>query len=195
MIAATASETERRRSSGPAAPVRGVQICEATTVDDLMATFRGRFEVFVGENILSETTDGLIVDEFDALPITCQLVAKQDGRVIGGCRATPMFAAGLPSDRFFDFRPHFHNPPEYSSAGSALWVYPDHRTGMLGVRLARSLMDRGREQGVREVGAAVRPEAVPIFTRLGWRVVADRFDHPVERAPVIPMVVDLHRRL
>ena len=88
-----------------------VRVKLATTPEDIRAVLRVRHRVSTsaaadpetgGDEI--ESTDEALVDVFDALPTTTQVIAVQHGQVIGGIRVTRDSLAGMPTDRYFDFR-------------------------------------------------------------------------------------------
>ncbi|MEM6931923.1 MAG: GNAT family N-acyltransferase, partial [Myxococcota bacterium] len=65
---------------------------------------RVRHDVFVEEEgYLPPQDAGLLVDHYDALPTTTNLVATVDGNVVGGMRLTLSSDAGMPTDAVFDF--------------------------------------------------------------------------------------------
>ncbi|MDH3192904.1 MAG: hypothetical protein OEM40_01160, partial [Acidimicrobiia bacterium] len=84
-------------------------------------------------------------------------------------------------------------PDAIIGSGSMLCVDPDFRNGTSGLRLVRSAMHFQYERGSTHVIAPIRPEAVPIFERLGWQQIAHPYFHAVENVPVVPMGLELRR--
>jgi len=153
--------------------------------------FALRYRTFVGEGILDRhRNDALLFDVFDALPSSYLFVAVKQSKIVGTVRTTfhsdlpaPTDDFGLPAGTF---------PPDaIIGSGSMLCVDPDFRNGTLGLRLVRSAMHFQYERGTTHAMAAIRPEAVPIFERLGWLQIARAYYHAVENVPVVPMGLEL----
>ena len=152
--------------------------------------YRLRALVFAGEGILDRGRDELLFDTFDTLPSSRTMVAVQNGTVVGTVRVTSAEAEESPVQEWFE--PSAAFPSDAVVAyGSMLCVAPTHRRGTLGLRLVKAAMAAQRKLGSTHGVAPIRPEAEPIFRKLGWFRVAEPFQHPVERVPVIPMGVDL----
>jgi hypothetical protein len=156
--------------------------------DELREAYGLRSRVFAGEGILRRSQTSLLIDEFDALPSSETVVAVDDGLIVGTIRRTWHGDYPAPCDHYFDTSSVLPSDASIGS-GSLLCVEPTHRSGTLGLRLVDWVMRQFFEEGVTHGLAAVRPEAAPIFRRLTWYRVGERFDHPVERVPVLPMGV------
>jgi GNAT superfamily N-acetyltransferase len=152
--------------------------------------YRLRAQVFAGEGILDRSADELLFDTFDTLPSSRTMVAVDDGLVVGTVRVTSAEAEASPVQDWFDPTEVFPDGAVVGY-GSMLCVAPTHRRGTLGLRLVNAAMANQRKQGSTHGVAPIRPEAEPIFRRLGWFRVDEPFDHPIERVPVVPMGVDL----
>lgn len=159
--------------------------------DDLehRAAYKLRARVFGGEGILRRNAAELF-DVFDALPSSSTIVAVDHGEVIGSVRMTWHGNNETPCDEYFDGAAALPSDAVIGS-GSLLCVDPARRTGTLGLRMVDWVMRRHYEVGASHGLAPVRPQAEPIFTRLGWFRVAHIFEHPIECVPVVPMAVEL----
>ncbi len=154
------------------------------------AAYRLRAEVFTGEGILARSADELLFDTFDTLPSSRTMVAVKDRQVVGTVRVTWADAEASPVQEWFDPTTVFPDGAVVGY-GSMLCVAASHRRGTLGLRLVNAAMAVQRKRGTTHGVAPIRPEAEPIFRRLGWFRVAEPFDHPIERVPVVPMGADL----
>ncbi len=154
------------------------------------AAYRLRDRVFAGEGILDRSADDPLFDTFDTLPSSRTMVAVEQGDVVGTVRVTWAEAEASPMQEWFDPATIFPDGAVVGF-GSMLCVAPSHRRGTLGLSLVNAAMATQRKHGSTHGVAPIRPEAEPIFRRLGWFRVADPFDHPIERVPVVPMGVDL----
>ncbi|MEM6928944.1 MAG: hypothetical protein AAF602_18540, partial [Myxococcota bacterium] len=66
----------------------GIRVKLATTPDDLKALMEVRHRVFVDEDGYLPPQGGKIVDFFDVLPTTSNVIALVNDEVVGGCRLT-----------------------------------------------------------------------------------------------------------
>lgn len=153
------------------------------------AAYRLRSKVFGGEGILDRDPEAPLFDVFDTLPSSRVVVAMDGDHVVGTVRATWHGNGPAPCDEYFDAADALPSGARVGS-GSLLCVEPSFRSGRLGLRLVeftmRNLYTTGRTHGV----APIRPEAVPIFRRLGWWQLGPSFVHPIERVPVVTMGVE-----
>ncbi len=167
-----------------------VEIRLADSDEDLKAAFALRHRVFVGQSIVGEpSSDGRLVDVFDALSSSYVFVAVDDGEVVGTVRTTMHESDEHPCDSWFDWR-HIVSS-DRTSSGSMLCTSPEARTFGLSFRLIAAAMEHGWALGTRHGVAAVRPQAERLLGRWAWRRIGDEFVHPIEQAPVVPMAVDL----
>lgn len=158
--------------------------------DEHLAAYRLRSAVFAGEGILDRDGGTPLVEVFDALPSSRLVVAVDRGEVVGTVRITQHHDGPSPTDHYFDAAVGLPVGAVLGS-GSLLCVDPRHRSASLGLRLVEFGMRALHRVGCSDGAAPIRPEAVPIFLRLGWREIGACFVHPVERVPVVPMGVRL----
>ncbi len=170
----------------------GTEIRPARSDRELRQAYALRARVFVGEQILNRRADdGLLFDVYDALPSSETFVALDDGEVTGTVRITIHDGGPSPSDDF-DIPAGVLPDDARLSSGSMLCVKPDCRQGTLGLRLVSSGMRAAASRGSTHALAPIRPEAVPIFQRLGWFELAEPYMHPIEQVPVVPMGSELN---
>ncbi|MEM7337840.1 MAG: GNAT family N-acetyltransferase [Actinomycetota bacterium] len=152
------------------------------------ALYALRARVFLGESILRPSGATLLSDDWDEHPASTNLVAVAGGRVVGGCRGT-MTTHGIDAavSPLFDFRPHLGRDRRLVCLGSWLCLDPDHRGRTTGLRLVKAVSALASEAGMQTYCAAVRPDARPLFLRLGWHDLGPPFRHPVADIGVQPM--------
>ncbi len=161
----------------------------AETEADLRAAFELRHRVFVGEEILDlDRPDGLLYDVFDTLPTSITIVAEKAREIVGTVRVTLHGDHQHPCDGWFEWRSLV--PDARIASGSMLCTIPGRRSGMVGLQLLDAAMELAVVHGGSHAVAPIRPEAERLFGRLGWSRFGQTFDHPVERVPVVPMLVD-----
>ena len=84
-----------------------IKLKVARTAEELDDVFRLRYDVYVSErNKFSEkraTSDGRIVDHFDALPGVANIVAYEGDTAIASFRVNKDSAIGLAPEKYFDF--------------------------------------------------------------------------------------------
>jgi hypothetical protein len=170
-----------------------IEIRPARGDDELRQAYTLRAQVFGGEGILQCDDRSLLIDEFDALPSSETVVAVQHGAVVGTVRRSWHDGNLTPCDHYFTSSSVLPTNASIGS-GSLLCVAPSKRSGTLGLRLVDWVMYDFYEQGITHGLAPIRPQAEPIFRRLGWYMVGELFKHPVERVPVFPMGVTLADR-
>lgn len=167
-----------------------VRVKLATRPGELRDLFRVRHEVFVEEEGYLEPQGGRIVDFYDALPTTSNLVAVVDGEVVGGFRITLDSEAGMPSDGAFDFREVLPGHATLAS-GSMLCVKRDSRiVGRLVKGLFRMLFYRAHAIGCTHLCGPLNPRIRGLVEQIGMKAVADEFVDS-KGLPTVPMVADL----
>ncbi len=144
-----------------------VRVEPATDRADLRAYHALRERVFVHEQGLFDRTD---LDEHDEDPRLVVLIARdRDGAVIGGVRLGPV------------------TEPDLGWWVGGRLVVADGRAGV-GSRLIRAACGRAEAEGALRFEASVQTRYVPLFTRLGWRLVrpldARGVPHALMRWPV-----------
>lgn len=168
-----------------------VHVKLATDPVELRDLMRVRHSVFVEEEGYMAHDGDMIVDFYDSLPTTSNLIAVVDGEVAGGSRITFDSGAGLPSDGAFDFRTVLPSDVRLAS-GSMMCVAQAHRrSGRLVQGLFRMMFYRAYAAGCTHLCGPLNPRIRSTVERIGMRAVGDQFTD-AKGLPTVPMVADLH---
>jgi len=170
-----------------------VRIKLAETAGEVREVMRVRHQVFVEEEGYLQDQGGMIVDFYDALPTTSNLVAVADGRVVGSTRITlDTEDAGMPSDQSFDFRAVVPEGARLAS-GSMLCVLRDARmVGRLVQGLMRMMFYRAYASGCTHICGPMNPKIRGFVEKIGMEAVGDAYTD-AKGLPTLPMVGDLSR--
>jgi hypothetical protein len=170
-----------------------IRIRAARSAEELDAVYRLRHRIFAEEEgLFAPDPEGRVTDRFDALPSTVNLVAVEEGEVVGALRLTEPSPAGLPTDGWFDFDSAL--PAEHAAvaAGGMLCVERSHRkcprlflglVGMAAFWLA--------SKGCSHVVALFRPKVAPVFEWVGGCSLTEPFVHEGLGLPVVPVMIPL----
>ncbi|MEO0602782.1 MAG: cyclic nucleotide-binding domain-containing protein [Myxococcota bacterium] len=173
----------------------GIRVKLATTPDDLKSLTEVRHRVFVDEDGYLAPQGGRIVDFYDVLPTTSNVIALVNDEVVGGCRLTVDSTVGMPSDRFFDFRPHLPEGARPAS-GSMMCVL---RSARMAPRLIQGILKmlfyRAYAAGCTHLVAPLNPRIRPILMRVGMKPVGEVFvdEKGLETLPMVADLADLSR--
>lgn len=170
----------------------GIRVKPASSAEEIRALLEARHAVFASEEGYLEDRGGVIVDLFDALPTTTNLMAVVDGMVEGGVRLTADSAAGLPADAFFDFRSQL---PAGAIAASVSMLCLRRK-----VRGAARLIDGmlqmctywAHARGVSHLLCPINPKIEGLVRSIGLERVGEPFVD-TKGLPTLPMVLDMTR--
>ena len=172
-----------------------VRIRQATSPTDFDQLFQVRHRVFVEEQrYFSPTSDGRLVDRFDAFPTTANIVASANGRIVGGVRIVEPSEVGAPADDLFDFRPYLPDTKVRVGSGSMLVVEPEYRRipritfAMLGMMYYWALV-----KGLTHITGVAAPDAEKLFIGSGYEPVQARFFHEPTKLWMLPVVLEIGR--
>ena len=167
----------------------------STDQQELEQLYRLRAKVFFGEKILNQGVAPTIIDERDSWPETRNLVVvTDDGEVVGGARVVFPSATKIPAKtKYFDFLPYLPDGGRKSATGGLLTLDPAYRSTSVGSMLVRTMIFTTALGGMDRLCGSARPVLTDHFSKLGFRVIAEQFDHPVERVPVVPVIADIAR--
>jgi GNAT superfamily N-acetyltransferase len=172
--------------------VTDVLIRVAETADDLDRLFQARHRVFVEDDrYLEPRPDGRLYDRFDAYPTTQNLIAEDDGRVVGGLRLTEHSPAGTPPDEFFDFMPFLPEGTTRFGSLSKLFLERPYRGSRITFSLYGVAYAWCFSRGWSHVIGAANPRTVAAQVRLGYRPLAEERFHPQQGLPFVPLILDL----
>jgi N-acyl-L-homoserine lactone synthetase len=164
----------------------------AQATDEIDGIFRTRHKVYVEEEgYMAAQPDGRVYDRFDAYPTTVNIIAVDDGRVVGGARFCAPSTAGAPPDDFFDFAAYL---PDQARGGSGSMLCVERAYRRI-PELAFSIMGMGfrwaREQGLSFIVGAANPDAQKFLVRLGFQPLAQaRYDEH-KRLLFIPVMLSM----
>lgn len=172
-----------------------VRIRLATSPTDLDQLFKVRHRVFIEkEGFFPATSDGRLVDRFDAFPTTANIVAVAEGRVVGGVRIVEPSPVGVPADHYFDFRPYLPEGNIRVGSGSMLVVEEEYRRiprvtfAMLGMMYYWAL-----RKGLTHITGVAAPEAEKLFLGSGYVPVHPRFFHEESKLNALPVVLEISK--
>lgn len=167
-----------------------IKYAEAT--DEIDSIFRTRHKVYVTEEgYMAAQPDGRIYDRFDTYPTTINIIAMDDGRVVGGVRFCAPSSAGVPADDFFDFANYLPEGAR-SGGGSMLCVERAYRRVP---ELAFSLMGMGlrwaRQRGLSWISGAANPDVQKFLLWFGFQPVAPAKYDPHKQLQFVPVVLSM----
>ncbi len=170
----------------------GLRVKPATTPGEIRDLLRVRHQVFVREDGFLPEQGGVIVDLYDALPSTVNLVAVVDGGVSGGIRITKDSEAGMPADAFFDFRAVLPSGAQLASCSMMCLLRSTRYNTRLLVGMLRMSVYWARAKRLSHLCGPVNPAAQALLTRVGFAPVGEPFEGP-SGLPSVPMAMDLSR--
>ncbi|MEO1231695.1 MAG: cyclic nucleotide-binding domain-containing protein [Myxococcota bacterium] len=167
-----------------------IRVKVASSPAEIRALLEVRHRVFVDEEGYMPSQGGAIVDLFDALPTTRNLLAVSAGEVCGGLRVTLDSEAGMPADRFFDYRAIL---PEGARPASASMLCL--RKSVRGPRRLISGMLQmcvywAHARGLTHLCCPINPRVAPLMKPIGLEPVGDEFVD-AKGLPTLPMVLDM----
>lgn len=160
---------------------------------ELTQLCRLRARVYFGEKILNRNPSTVITDERDHWPETLNLVAVTDSsQVVGGVRI--VFGSDnrvSAQTRYFDFRPHLDGGDPKAATGELFLLAPEYRSTAVGPMMLRTMLYLVALGEMDYFCVAARPVLMDHFSQFGFRAIGEPFDHPIERVPVVPAIVNL----
>lgn len=157
-------------------------------IDDV---FRIRHQVFVEEEqMLSDNNDGRLLDHFDAMPTTSNLIVVDEGQVIGSMRMSIDCEIGLPADSYYDFRSILPKDAVIMHCGmfciSNQYRDPKITSGLL---LMASYFAMSKK--ITHVVAPINPKIAKLVQRIGFKKVGEEFIEPNLNHAMLPLVMAL----
>lgn len=171
-----------------------IRVKVADQPGELKQLFETRHQVYVDEEGYMSDRGGVVVDLYDALPTTVNMVAMHGDEVVGGARLTLDSEAGMPSEAFFDYRSVL---PEGAVAASCSMLcvkraYRGQATLVVGMLMMCAYYAYGR--GVTHFCAPVNPLIEKNMARTGFvRVGDERVVHGLPTLPLLLEFGNLHR--
>ena len=164
----------------------------AHTPQEKDALYRLRHQVFVEEEgYMAPTADGKIQDRFDDYATTVNIIAVDNGQVIGGVRFTQANPLGMPPDEFFNSKSLALGASAQLGSGGQFCLLRTYRGSRLAIYLLGMAHHWSRSQGLSHILCAVNPEIQHLLGKIGYRTVgAEQYD--AEKAlAFVPMCLDL----
>jgi CRP-like cAMP-binding protein/N-acyl-L-homoserine lactone synthetase len=162
-----------------------VKIKIAHTAQELRDVYKLRNDVYHDEEGLFQGNNtGYIIDIYDSIPNTVNIVAYSDGVAVGTIRIVPDSEIGTPSDESFDFSYHrkkiraeaLHNndkTPKFISAGMLTIAEQWRNRRDIFRGLFRMAADVAKSMDMTHVIATVNASTVSIYKRLGWEILSE----------------------
>ncbi|MDQ8208415.1 cyclic nucleotide-binding domain-containing protein [Coraliomargarita sp. SDUM461003] len=182
-----------------------IRIKVATTAKELSDVYRLRYQVYVVEEGLYGSVSGdIIIDRFDALPNTANIIAYEGATPVGTMRTNFDSEVLLPADESYDFSEYRERANEQAQA-QGLDRALLGCSGMLAIAkkwrnrrdLFRALFklscDVGHSWGVSHIIVTARSEAQSMYRRMGFEALEDELWYEPAGAHIVPMVSELER--
>lgn len=168
-----------------------IRICVADTPELLEGVYKVRHKVFSEEEGKFEpTSDGRVIDRFDAYQTSFCLAVIHDENVVGSLRMTTDSTLGTPADESFDFRTHIADDSILFSCGMYC-VEKDFRSPRVALALNMMAAYLGVSKGLTHVAAPINPAIARLLKRVGFKQLGDEFLDPHFNLPVLPMLLDI----
>lgn len=170
-----------------------VSIVVARTPKIIDSVFKVRHTVFSEEEgLLSPTKDKRLIDRFDAFPNSKNLAVMVEDKVVGAFRMTLDSELGVPADEYYDFRKHLPKDSSIMHAGM-FCVSKEYRSPRITSDLMLMASYYAKSNGVTHVVAPINPQIARLLLRIGFRAVGDEFIDPELDAPMLPLVMEVHK--
>lgn len=156
------------------------------------AVLKLRHKVFgEEEGVFDVIPDGRVLDRFDAFSTTSNLVALNEGEVVGGMRMTLDSSMGIPADEYYDFRRFMPEDAIVMNCGMYCVTKP-----FRGARIALGLILMAAYYAVTHkvthVVAPINPAIAKLLGRVGFKVLDDEQIDPHMGFPFIPVLLDMN---
>ena len=168
-----------------------INIVIAKTPKLIDEVFKVRHKVFSEEEgLLKATKDKRLIDRFDAIPTSKNLIVMIDDEVIGSFRMTLDSEIGLPADEYYDFREHLPKDAYIMHTGM-FCVTKEHRSPRVSTDLMLMASYFAKSNGVTHVVAPINPQIGRLLKRIGFVAVGEEFIEPSIGNPMLPLVLDV----
>jgi len=174
-----------------------INIFVAKTPKQIDEVFKVRHRVFsVEDKLLHETKDKRLIDRFDAIPTSKNLIVvleeRDDDRVVGALRMTLDSEVGLPADEYYDFRKHLPKDAKVIHVGM-FCVQQKYRNPRVTTDLMLMATYYGKSNGVTHVLAPINPKIAKLLQRVGFEAVGEEFIEPSLDNAVVPLILDVEK--
>ena len=158
------------------------------SIDDVLKL---RHKVFCEEEkYFRSPHPGRVIDQFDALPTTCNMIAVHENEVVGALRLNFDADVGMPSDKFYDFRSRVPANSKLMSSGM-FCVTRKLRNEKLALGLIMMGTYYAISNNVTHIVAPINPPIAPLLKNVGFEALDDKLHNEESGLDYIPMMLDL----
>jgi CRP-like cAMP-binding protein len=171
-----------------------VHVKVAKTPKEIDGVFKVRHKVFIEEDgKFPAMHDKRLLDFFDTIPATVNIIAMVDDNVIGCLRMTEWSEAGLPADHYFDFKPYLPDNMGKLGSVSMFCLLSEFRSNM---HLAYMLMSIGCYWGISRnithIITPINPDIASLIMRIGFKPLCEKVVGNVGGLEIIPMMLKVN---
>ncbi len=168
-----------------------INIVIAKTPKLIDEVFKIRHKVFSEEEgLLEATKDKRLIDRFDAIPTSKNLIVMIENEVIGSFRMTLDSEIGLPADEYYNFRKHLQKDTYIMHTGM-FCVKKEYRNPRITMDLMLMASYFGKSNGVTHVVAPINPQIGKLLQRIGFVAVGEEFIDSSTGAIMLPLILDV----
>ncbi|WP_108817496.1 cyclic nucleotide-binding domain-containing protein [Pseudovibrio sp. Alg231-02] len=151
-----------------------------------------RYDLFcLQEKLFQPTNDQRIVDKFDMLSTTRNMLAMRDDKIIGALRINVDSPAGVPADNYYDFRQHLPKENVNMMSVGMFCVREAQRSLGIALHLISLSAIFAVSNDITHVIAPTNPAISKLVTRVGFKPVGDMQYAPHLGGNFIPMMLDM----
>ncbi|MGH0002665.1 N-acyl amino acid synthase FeeM domain-containing protein [Pseudovibrio ascidiaceicola] len=151
-----------------------------------------RYDVFcLQEKLFQPTTDQRVVDRFDTLSTTRNILATRDDRIVGALRINVDSSAGVPADDYYDFRQHLPKENVNMVSVGMFCVREAQRSLGIALHLISLSAYFAVSNDITHVIAPTNPAIGKLLGRVGFKPVGDLRYDPHLGGNFIPMMLDM----
>lgn len=173
-----------------------MEICVkfAETPEEMVGLFNTRHKVFVEEEgYMDPRPDGKIYDYFDAFPTTTNIIAVDDGQVIGGLRFTLPTGSDMPLNEFFDFYPYIPADGARIAHSSKYLLQQAYRRTRTAFYLMAMQHYLAFSRGVTHILGVVNPKIKNFVAKNGYKPVATEIYNEKKKLAFVPVILDMKK--
>ena len=168
-----------------------INILIAKTPKLIDEVFKVRHKVFCEESdILKPNKDKRLIDRFDAIPTSQNLIVMVDDKVIGSLRMSLDSEVGLPADEYYDFRKSLPKDAKLLHCGM-FCVLKEYRNPRVTMDLLLMATYFGKSNGVTHVLAPINPMIAKLLQRMGFKAIGKEFMEPLLGHVMLPLVLEV----
>ena len=163
-----------------------VQVKIAQSAQELSDVYRLRYQVYHDEKgYFPENMTGYIIDIYDSIPNSQNIIAYYDGQAVGTMRALLDSEIGTSADEAYDFSLYREKistqsiekgekPPVFVSAGMLAIAEKWRNRRDVFLAIIRMAVDIGNKLGGTHIIATVNENTISIYKRIGWEILDEK---------------------